>query len=611
MTALPTVHELPLARPHAPHVSVERLAVVSAVLAPSVLLFVGAAVGYAFTLNERVALERLVGLALGAVVSCVAALTLRRIKRPGPLLVATAIVVLLGGLWVIAATDPAVQNVLRGPVGSLLLLVLGPLVGLVQLTDPVDLTNTRFIVGYNGLADLALIAIFCGGSVLVLDWPRTLSARLAVAGLLVLAFLLLVGTGSRGGLMGLAAGLCAIGLYAWRGRSAWLLLLALPLGALSILDKGLEFSSTAGRLTYWTDLGRLLVEYPFTGVGLGVDTANRVAIQYDINPDPERVFYAHNTFVQAYLEMGPLGLVGMLLVPLVAVAAALLARGHGVRAGARPLLVAGLGVVGALSAHGLTDQVLTTNVGGTLLLLGLAACLPALQPQSLRLLCAALARSAGVLLVLALLAAALVAALPALRSQALLNVGGLQLNRALALNAQAPGRATALAEADATLTRALTQAPGHPAVLRLLARARSARYEDDLALLALREAAASPRLDAFDMLQIGTLYRDFGFADEGYTWATRAYAAWGRPPDDRVLWLHAQTTLADADGGHRAQTLAQQAEAAMRARAFGQAVTLFERALAFAPSSAYLQDRLGGAQRGVERYGPGPTIPLG
>ena len=52
---------------------------------------------------------------------------------------------------------------------------------------------------------------------------------------------------------------------------------ALAVAAVGILDKGLEFSSTAGRLTYWQDLARLLVEYPLTGVGLGVDTANRVA----------------------------------------------------------------------------------------------------------------------------------------------------------------------------------------------------------------------------------------------------------------------------------------------------------------------------------------------
>src|SRR5207248_665620 len=135
----------------------------------------------------------------------------------------------------------------------------------------------------------------------------------------------LVGTGARGGLTGLAAGICAVGVFAWPRRYALMALLATPVTiailALGVLDKGLEFSSTAGRLTYWQDLARLLVEYPLTGVGLGVDTANRVALQYEINPDPERVFYAHNTFVQSYLEQGPLGALGMLMVPLVAVAA--------------------------------------------------------------------------------------------------------------------------------------------------------------------------------------------------------------------------------------------------------------------------------------------------
>ena len=124
----------------------------------------------------------------------------------------------------------------------------------------------------------------------------------------------------------------------------WLALLAAPIGlivaAAGIFDKGLEFSSTAGRLTYWGDLARLLVEYPLTGSGLGVDTANRVALQYEINPDPERIFYAHNTFVQSYLEMGPLGALGMLGVPLIALAAALVARREGVASATR---VAGRG----------------------------------------------------------------------------------------------------------------------------------------------------------------------------------------------------------------------------------------------------------------------------
>src|SRR5207253_6524028 len=126
---------------------------------------------------------------------------------------------------------------------------------------------------------------------------------------------------------------------------------ALAIAAIGILDKGLEFSSTAGRLTYWGDLARLLAEFPLTGVGLGVDTAYQVATQFEINPDPERVFYAHNTFVQSYLEQGPLGTLGMLAVPLVAVAAAVVARLRGVDGGRRPLMIAGLGVIGGLEAH--------------------------------------------------------------------------------------------------------------------------------------------------------------------------------------------------------------------------------------------------------------------
>src|SRR4029453_13073618 len=107
------------------------------------------------------------------------------------------------------------------------------------------------------------------------------------------------------------------------------------------------------------------------------------------------------------------------------------------------------------------------------------------------------------------------------------------------------------------------------------------------------QAAAAPGLDAFDRLQIAHLYRDAGFAEDAYTWAADAYAAWGRPPEDTVMRVYAENTLTDDEGGHRARTLATQAEAAMRARSFGLAVDLFSQALVFAPTPAYLQDRLG------------------
>jgi hypothetical protein len=202
-----------------------------------------------------------------------------------------------------------------------------------------------------------------------------------------------------------------------------------------------------------------------------------------------------------------------------------------------------------------------------------------------------------------------VAAPPAGRALAPLDLGGLQANRALQMDAQAPARAAALEEAEFTLTNALVYAPQHPAVLRNLARVRSARYDDAGALSALQQASASPNLDAFDMLQIAHAYRDAGFPAEAYSWASRAYEATGRNFEDAVMQVYAQNTLTDDEGGHRARTLATQAEAEMRARRFGNAVAMFTEALSFKPDNTYLQDRQGAAQRAVAKYGSGAASP--
>ncbi|MGI9149129.1 MAG: O-antigen ligase family protein [Chloroflexota bacterium] len=570
-------------------------------LVPCALLLAGAGVGYFFTLDGAVAMERMLGLASTSLMAILAMLGLRRLERPVTWLLTGSAVAGLSGVWVIAATGP---DVFRGPVGLALQTAFRPVFGLARVTDSVDVANTRFIVGYNGLADLCLVATFGCGAVLITRPRRRWAGALVSA--IMLSFILLVGAGSRGGLTGLAVGVCLIGLFAWPRRFALFAVAAAPIGLIAatagVLDKGLEFSSTAGRLTYWGDLARLLVEYPLTGTGLGVDTANRVALRYQINPDPERIFYAHNTFVQSYLESGPLGALGMLSVPLIAIAAALVARRDGAAPGRSALLVAGLGVVGGLTAHGLTDQVVTTNVGTGLLLLGLAAILAALRPDRLQRLVgwvgwATLAiASVTALIVLAALAT------PTGRAQVLLNLGGLKLNQALALEPQTPSRLAALDESERVLNLALTQDATHPAALRDLAAARSARYDDAGALHALQQAAGSARLDAFDMLQIAHVYRDLGFAEDAYAWAARAYANWQRPPEDAVMQAYAQSTLAVLDDD-RARTLADQAEAAMRARTFGTAVSLFEQALNFKPANAYLQDRLGAAQRAVAKYG--------
>src|SRR5262249_55314035 len=214
-------------------------------------------------------------------------------------------------------------------------------------------------------------------------------------------------------------------------------------------------------LAYWSDLARMLVEYPLTGVGLGVDTANQVALVHEINPDPERIFYAHNTFVQAYLEQGALGFVGELLLPLLSLAAVFLARRTGVPTGRRGLLMAGLGIVGGLEAHGLTDQVVTTTVGTALALVGLAMVLVALPSTAHAQLSHWLTRGGLMALAVVVICAVALAVLPPGRALVLLDLGGLQVNRAtLSLAPQTPDRATALAEAEGTLSQALQSAPG-------------------------------------------------------------------------------------------------------------------------------------------------------
>jgi hypothetical protein len=331
-----------------------------------------------------------------------------------------------------------------------------------------------------------------------------------------------------------------------------------------------------------------------------VDTANRVALQYEINPDPDRVFYAHNTFVQSYLEQGPLGALGMLLIPGIVVGAALLARRSGVVRGRRALMIAGLGIVGGLTAHGLTDQVITTNLGTTLLLLGAAAVVASVPEPALAALNRWTSRVCLALLGLMALALVVLAVLPAGRSQVLLDVGGLKMNQAFALPSQSPSRGTALADAETLLSAALGQDASQPGVLRDLAWVRAARFDDDGGLRSLALAAASPRIDAFDMLQIAHVYRDLGVQDEAYNWAVRAYGVTGRSLEDAVMETYAQSTLTDS----RARTLATQAEAAMRARSYADANSLFTQALTFEPKSKYIQDRIGASQRAVDKYGP-------
>ena len=139
-----------------------------ALVLPCGLLVAGGAIAYPFSLNAAVAGERLLGLVVASVLAAGAALSLSRSHNSEVALVGVSIAALAAGVWVIAASGP---DVFRGAVGSGLDLIFRPLFGRIQVTDSVAVANTRFIVGYNGLADLCLVAIFCCGA-LLLARPR-------------------------------------------------------------------------------------------------------------------------------------------------------------------------------------------------------------------------------------------------------------------------------------------------------------------------------------------------------------------------------------------------------------------------------------------------------
>ncbi|MFI5267874.1 MAG: O-antigen ligase family protein, partial [Chloroflexota bacterium] len=167
----------------------------------------------------------------------------------------------------------------------------------------------------NGLAAF-LILVIPFGFVLARE-PRWRTLAGAATAALVLELLV---TESRAAMLslGLASGLFALYL---RGRWRWLAL-AVPGLALALLASGLVAlpmnlswlptgGSSAERLGIWQSALLMIADMPLTGIGLGM--FQRVYPLY-ILPAYQNIHpHAHNLFLQTYLDAGPLGCAGMLL----------------------------------------------------------------------------------------------------------------------------------------------------------------------------------------------------------------------------------------------------------------------------------------------------------
>jgi hypothetical protein len=104
----------------------------------------------------------------------------------------------------------------------------------------------------------------------------------------------------------------------------------------------------------------------------------------------------------------------------------------------------------------------------------------------------------------------------------------------------------------------------------------------------LGRASMSPRLSPFDAVQIGRLYYQMGFLEEGDRWTRHGYEMSGGL--HRVSAYEYHRLLLNQDW--RVRTLVEQAEDLRNQRRYAEALPLFQHARTLAPDNRYLIDQV-------------------
>ncbi|TAK32377.1 MAG: hypothetical protein EPO21_15275 [Chloroflexota bacterium] len=169
----------------------------------------------------------------------------------------------------------------------------------------------------NGIAGLLIVAVpfALAGSLRAPGWRR--AGWVMASGVLLLVT---VATGSRGGLLALGAGVLGVLAAQWRRPWISLWLLGLPaitlvlgwLGAQVLPWLDVPGTGELGRVDLWHTSFYMVQDFPLTGVGLGAFPAVFQALYAG---DP-KVTNPHNLFLQTYLDLGVLGLIGLLWIVL-------------------------------------------------------------------------------------------------------------------------------------------------------------------------------------------------------------------------------------------------------------------------------------------------------
>lgn len=342
---------------------------------PLALLTVGGLLGYAVALDSVSSGSRLAG--IGSAIITFGWLR-EHASTPSAAARASRILLLLlaaSAILMVHIAQPFLQLDRAPPLGWLAQ-VMEPW-GLYRLlvADPGALQRFRWYASGAGALAAVGLAYTVGLGLVAVDGRRWRQlAGLALAGLLFTG--LLIAADNRGSMVAAAVTLGGL-VIVWRPKllllAALLVFGTLDLIALGMAQRGLNLRTVVERVQFWQNGLTLATETPWTGVGLGtksVELTYRAAFQPTYPP----FSHTHSIYVQALLEQGILGLLGLLLLVWALVRLAVRVRhlpDHQLRG---PGFAAAGGALALLTA-GLTEIVALTTLGGVLLaaMLGLLA----------------------------------------------------------------------------------------------------------------------------------------------------------------------------------------------------------------------------------------------
>jgi O-antigen ligase len=249
--------------------------------------------------------------------------------------------------------------------GAVLTLVIG-LVGLKPVSpDPGSVASNRFVGAVGQANELASILVVAFGlAVFALAASRTRQSRILISVSLVAILIALLATGSRGGLVSLAAALATAIIAGGTLRKHFLVAVAAAvaigvgyytlIAPAEVKDRVTQVGSGSGRTDLWTVASLVVKHRPFFGVGSGnfiVVEASYAAAPVDL---PEVHFIVdeplvpHNMFLSVQTELGIPGLLVFVTLLGTAIASVINAIKSARAAGDREFDLLGRGVLVAL-----------------------------------------------------------------------------------------------------------------------------------------------------------------------------------------------------------------------------------------------------------------------